>query len=91
MVQGKMNIKRPLVLLLHWTIILNFLFEIGYASYMVFGVFALDGGGPLFDRALSLPHEQMVTRRLYAIECWIAMAGLSVYLAITEIRPRLDR
>ena len=31
----------------------------------------------------------MVTRRLYAIECWIAIAGLSVYLAITEIGPRL--
>jgi hypothetical protein len=31
----------------------------------------------------------MVTRRLYAIECWIAIAGLCIYLAITEIGPRL--
>jgi hypothetical protein len=30
----------------------------------------------------------MVTRRLYAAEFWIAFAGLAVYLAITEIKPR---
>jgi len=31
------------------------------------------------------------TRRLYAIECWIAIAGLAIYLAITEIGPRFWR
>ncbi len=81
---------RPLVLALHWGIIINFLIEIIYAGYMVFTVLAPDsGGGPLFDRALEIPFEHMTTRRLYAIECWIAIAGLSIYLAITEIGPRL--
>ena len=32
--------------------------------------------------------ELMVTRRLYAIEFWIATAGLAIYLALTEIGPR---
>ena len=41
------------------------------------------------ERALSISHELMVTRRLYAIEFWIATAGLSIYLALTEIGPRL--
>lgn len=74
---------------LHVFIILNFLAEIGYASWMIFDVLQPPGGGPLGARALTLDHEWMVTRRLYAIECWIAIAGLSVYLAITEIGPRL--
>ena len=33
--------------------------------------------------------ETGLTRRLYAVECWLAIAGLSIYLAITEIGPRL--
>ncbi len=83
---------RPLILGLHWVIIINFLIEIVYAGYMVFTVLAPDsGGGPLFERALEIPFEHMTTRRLYAIECWIAIGGLSIYLAITEIAPRLRR
>ncbi len=74
---------------LHAFIILNFLAEIAYASWMIFEVLQPAGAGPLGQRALTLDHEWMVTRRLYAIECWIAIAGLSVYLAITEIGPRL--
>ena len=31
-----------------------------------------------------------MTRRLYASETWIAIVGLSLYLAITEIAPRLQ-
>jgi hypothetical protein len=38
-----------------------------------------------------MPFEQMVTRRLYATEFWIATCGLAVYLAITEMAPRLRR
>ena len=76
----------------HVIIIVNFLFEIGYASYMIFSVLAPEGGGgPLFEQAKTMPFEQMVTRRLYAVECWIAIAGLAIYLAITEIGPRLYR
>ena len=82
--------KRTLLLTIHWVIILNFVIEIAYAGYMVFSVLRPDtGGGPLFEKALTMPFQQMTTRRLYAIECWIAMAGLAVYLGITEIGPRL--
>ena len=30
-------------------------------------------------------------RRLYAVETWIAMTGLAVYVAVTEILPRKAR
>ena len=73
---------------LHWIIILHFLIEIGYCAYMIFVTLRPDGvSGPLGEQALSISHELMVTRRLYAIECWIATAGLVIYLALTE--PRL--
>ena len=35
--------------------------------------------------------EQMTVRRLYASEVWISIAGLAIYLAITEYLPRLLR
>lgn len=85
------RLGRLLLYGLHWLIIVNFLLEIVYASYMVFFVVGAEGGGPLMGRATELPFEVMSTRRLYAIEAWIAMAGLSIYLAITEIGPRLRR
>ena len=82
--------KRNILLGIHWLIIVNFIIEIVYASYMIFSVLQPDsGGGPLAARALEIPHELMVTRRLYAIECWLAIGGLAVYLAITEIGPAL--
>lgn len=85
-----MKWKRWLLLGVHWAIIVNFLIEIAYAGYVVFAVLKPAGhSGPLFEKALEIPHELMVTRRLYAIEFWIAMAGLAIYLALTEIGPRL--
>ena len=74
--------------LIHWLIILNLVLEIVYASAMVFFVIAPDGGGPLGARALDMPFEMMVTRRLYAVEAWIAIGALSIYLGLTEIAPR---
>jgi hypothetical protein len=76
---------------LHWIIIGNFCFQICYSAYLALFVIVPDDGaiGPLFGRATQLPFELMVTRRLYATECWIAMAGLAIYLAITEIAPRM--
>ncbi len=72
----------------HWSIIINFALEIVYAAYMVFFAFSKAGTpAVLFGSAAKLPFETMVTRRLYAIECWIAIAGLSIYLALTEILP----
>jgi hypothetical protein len=81
--------KRTLLLGLHWTIIVNLAIQMAYAAWMVFVVFAPESPGPLFDAALTMPHEAMVTRRLYASEFWIACVGLSLYLGITEIAPAL--
>ncbi|MCA9519887.1 MAG: hypothetical protein KC609_02900 [Myxococcales bacterium] len=85
------TIARVALRLVHWAIIINFAIEIVYAAYMIFVVFAHQGGGPLWTRALTIPHEKMVTRRLYAIEFWLAFVGLAIYLALTEIGPRLAR
>ena len=83
------NPKRPgWLVAIHMIIMLNFLIQMGYAAYMVFVVVAPEGGGPLFEAATSFPFEKMVTRRLYAIEFWIATCGFAIYLAITEVRPR---
>ena len=75
---------------LHWAIIANFVIELVYAAYMVFVVVAPPGGGPLGSRAMDIPFEMMTTRRLYATEFWLAMGGLAIYLALTEIGPRLS-
>ena len=75
---------------IHWLIILHFLGEIIYAGYMVFAVLQPEGhSGPLMGQATQIPFELMVTRRLYALECWVATAGLAIYLAITEVAPRM--
>jgi len=73
---------------IHFIILANFLIQMGYAAYMVFVVVAPEGGGPLLGAANEFPFEKMVTRRLYAIEFWIATGGFSIYLALTEIVPR---
>lgn len=73
--------------ILHGFIILNFLAEIVYGFYMVFYVI---GGSkwPLFAKAVQTPVEVILKRRLYSLETWIAIAGLTLYLAITEFLPR---
>jgi hypothetical protein len=38
--------------------------------------------GPLLGRANDIPFELLASRRLYAIETWIAITGLAIYLAI---------
>lgn len=72
---------------IHWLIIVNFVLEVGYGFYMVFFV---EGGGrlPLFRRATEIPVEVILRRRLYAIETWLAIVGLALYFAITEVLPR---
>jgi hypothetical protein len=70
----------------HRIIIVNFLLEIMYGFYMVF--FAVGGVDyPLFRKATETPIEIILKRRLYGIETWIAIVGLSLYLAVTEISP----
>ena len=54
--------------------------------YMVF--FIIGGSQwPLMAKAIDIPMNVILKRRLYAIEAWIAIAGLSIYLGITEIIP----
>jgi hypothetical protein len=72
--------------ILHWLIILVFVTEIIYGFYLVF--FVVGGSRyPLMRRATETPVEVILKRRLYAIETWIAIAGLSIYLALTEFLP----
>jgi len=71
---------------LHWFIIFIFILEIGYGFYMVF--FVVGGSRwPLMAKAIETPIEVILKRRLYAIETWIAIAGLAVYLVLTEFLP----
>ncbi len=77
--------------IIHYFIIINFLLEIIYGFYMIFFVLKVGSGGPLANNALKIPHELMVTRRLYAIETWIAITGLSIYLALTEFSSKKRR
>jgi hypothetical protein len=57
-----------------------------YAAYMLF--FVVGGGAPLFHRARDISFEVLVSRRLYAIEFWVIIGGLGLYLAVTEMLPR---
>ncbi len=83
-------LKRYGLSALHWFIILNFLVEIAYASYIIFSVLKPEtGAGPLMEQAKNIDLDLMTRRRLYAIECWLAISGLAIYLGITEIAPRL--
>ncbi|MBC7236087.1 MAG: hypothetical protein H5T69_09610 [Chloroflexi bacterium] len=72
---------------IHIFIIANFMAEILYGFYMVFDVV---GGGrwPLFGRAEEVPVQVILKRRLYGVETWLAIVGLCLYLALTEILPR---
>jgi hypothetical protein len=36
----------------------------------------------LFQTATEIPFETMITRRLYAIELWISIIGLVIFIAI---------
>jgi hypothetical protein len=82
--------KLPLWLLaIHWIIIINLAIQVGYGAFMVFVVTAPDGvSGPLWGAAKTMPFEQMITRRAYATETWIAIGALSLYIGLTEILPR---
>ncbi len=74
---------------IHWVILINFALQIFYGSYMTFFVVRPEGvSGPLWGAASSISHEMMMTRRLYASETWVAIVGMSLYFAITEVLPR---
>jgi hypothetical protein len=80
--------RKVLLKIIHVVLILNFVIEILYSGYMVF--FIVGGRRwPLFKQATETPVEVILKRRLYAVETWLAIVGLSIYLAITEILPKL--
>ena len=87
--QGRGRVWR----LIHWLIIVGFAQQIVYDLYQLFFVLRPDSGyvGPLFGAALEMPYERLMLRRMYSLEAWLAMTGLAIYVAITEIRPRLPR
>lgn len=70
--------------ILNIVIILAFITEILYGFYQTFFSIVPESGkiGPLFGASKELPYQLLVARRLYAIETWIAIAGLAIYLAI---------
>ena len=74
--------------IVHSGILINFLLQMGYAAAMVFLVIAPETAGPLWENAHTFPFEKMVTRRLYAIEFWIATVGFALYVGLTEMLPR---
>ncbi len=78
--------KSKFLRVVHWIIIINFVVEIFYGLYMVFVVHG-ERHFPLFAQAAELPIETILRRRLYAVETWLALSGLCIYLAITEILP----
>jgi hypothetical protein len=71
---------------LHRAFIVIFIAQMMYGYYMVFFV----GGNPLplFGQATEMGAEDLVLRRLYSIETWLAIGGLALYLALTEVLPR---
>ena len=75
-------------LALHWTIIVVLGTGFLSALFMVFVVYRPEGHvGPLWTHATRLPHEFIVQRRMYALEAWVTFGFLSVYLALTSLRP----
>lgn len=85
----RVAVKLPWLLrALHLVILANFFAEMAYAAWMIFFVVVPGVSGPLGGAATQLPFETMTTRRLYAVEFWLATVGFSLYVAITEILPR---
>ena len=76
----------------HWLIVGILLSGFLSALYMVFVVCRVEGHtGPLFGLAQTVPQDFFVRRRLYALEAWITFGFLSVYLALTWLRPWKQR
>ncbi len=74
----------------HYFLIFLFVSQMIYAMHQVFVVHGVGGWNPvLLGRATEISQEQFMARRMYAIEGWLAMVGLSLYLALTEVLPRV--
>ncbi|MEC7752303.1 MAG: hypothetical protein VX405_12450 [Myxococcota bacterium] len=73
---------------LHCSIICVLVMQCIYGSYMVWVVFDQATPGFISDSLQAMNQNQMVNRRLYAQETWIALSTLCIYLGLTEILPR---
>lgn len=85
---GKYEIEKSQIffLILHIGIIVAFVIQIIYSIY-AFSIVA--NGGMAGARAAEIPIEELLRRRLYAIELWISVVGLTTYLAVVY-RKRLS-
>ena len=83
---------KPVTWVLHVGIIAILLVQAGY-SFVQLLVFLQPEGvtGPLFGAAARVDHDLLMARRAYAIEGWIALVGLFLYVGLTEILPRRQR
>ena len=74
----------------HLAFIALLLFQCAYSSWQFFVVMRPPDSSALmlFGQARELDADFLLIRRLYAIEGWIALGVLGLYLAITEILPR---
>jgi hypothetical protein len=78
----------------HWAIIGNYMVNIGYGSYEIFFVLRPEGvrpGMPLGSSAQDVDPDMMAQRRGYAAEVWSSWVGLTTYVALTEVGPRILR
>ena len=74
----------------HYFLIFLFVTQMMYCMHQVFVVHGVGGWNPvLLGRATEISQEQFMARRMYALEGWLAMIGLSMYLALTEMLPRM--
>mgnify|MGYP001134997666 CR=1 FL=1 len=71
--------KKLLFLLLNIAIIIIFAVQI---IYCIVAFFRVANGGIAGSQVNEIPFEEIVKRRLYAIELWISASGLAIYIAI---------
>ena len=76
---------------IHYFIILFFLVELIYLSYVIFVVLQPEFGGvTLSENASRVDLDLLTKRRLYAIEFWVAFSGFAIYLSLTEFKKLWD-
>jgi hypothetical protein len=77
--------KKNIFRVIDLVILINLAVEVAYCAYMVFFVLRPEGvSGPLFAKALELPPNLVIMRRLYAIEHWMTFGITLGYLGIKE-------
>ncbi len=87
-----MKKEKIILYIIHYGIIINFLLTIFNGVYQISFVYAPEGlTWPLLGASTTLDYETMMIRRAYALETWVAITGLSIYLALTEIMPRMKK